>query len=140
MASKADFSEAEWKAMEQGVTGAGMLVSISDTDFTDTIPEVGALASYLAQQRQTSASELVRDLAGARIGSSATRAPWQVESDTLSALRTSTAMLATKAPDEVSAYRELVLGAATAVAATYGGVTRVETDVIAKLEAVLGPE
>src|SRR5262245_42807923 len=34
MATKADFTEDEWKALQRGVTGAGMLVSVSDTDFT----------------------------------------------------------------------------------------------------------
>ena len=45
MATKADFTEDEWEAMRKGVTGAGMLVSIGDRDFTDTFGEVGASQS-----------------------------------------------------------------------------------------------
>jgi hypothetical protein len=34
-----------WKALfEKGVTGAGMLVSVSDRDFTDSFGEASALA------------------------------------------------------------------------------------------------
>lgn len=39
MAGKADFTEAEWSAMHKGATGTGMLVSLSDRDFTDTFGE-----------------------------------------------------------------------------------------------------
>ena len=47
MATKADFTEDEWKTMQKGVTGAGMLVSVSDRDFTDSFGEASALAKYL---------------------------------------------------------------------------------------------
>ncbi len=36
MAGKADFTEDEWKELQQGVTGAGMLVSTAHRDFTDS--------------------------------------------------------------------------------------------------------
>jgi hypothetical protein len=54
MASKADFTEDEWKAMEKGVTGTGLLVSVSDRDFTDTFGEAGALARFLAESSRAS--------------------------------------------------------------------------------------
>ena len=48
MAGKADFSEDEWDALQKGVTGAGMLVSVADRDFTDSFGEASALAKQLA--------------------------------------------------------------------------------------------
>ena len=63
MATKAEFTEDEWKALQKGVTGAGTLVSVSDRDFTDSFGEASALAKHLGRARKTSASELVRDLA-----------------------------------------------------------------------------
>ena len=36
MAGKADFTEGEWEALQKGVTGAGMLVSVAHRDFTDS--------------------------------------------------------------------------------------------------------
>ena len=43
MATKADFSETEWQAMQRGITGAGMLVSVADQDFTDSFGESSAI-------------------------------------------------------------------------------------------------
>jgi len=52
MATKADFTEEEWKTLQKGVTGAGLLVSAGDRDFTDSFGEATALAKYLGAQRE----------------------------------------------------------------------------------------
>ena len=52
MATKAEFTDEEWQAMHKGVTGAGMLVSVSDADFTDSFGEAGALAKFVGAQRR----------------------------------------------------------------------------------------
>ena len=138
MATKADFTEDEWKMMQKGVTGAGMLVSVSDRDFTDSFGEASALAKHLGRQRESGATELIRDLAHAKAtGFGFTDSPQEVETETLAALRSSVATLAAKASDEVDSYRELVLGTATSVAEAKGGVTDVEAATIAKLEDAL---
>ena len=139
MATKADFSEDEWKTMQKGITGAGTLVSVSDRDFTDTFGEASALAKYLGSQRESGASDLIRELAHAKgTGFGFTDSPQEVETETLAALRSSVATLAAKAPDEVETYRELVLGIGAFVAEAKGGVTDVEAATIAKLEDALG--
>jgi hypothetical protein len=139
MATKADFTEDEWTTMQKGVTGAGMLVSVSDRDFTDSFGEASALAKYLGQQRETNSSELMRELANIRgTGFGMTDSPQQVEAETLAALAAATATLAAKAADDVDAYKALVVGVATYVAEAKGGVTDVETATIAKLEEALG--
>jgi hypothetical protein len=139
MATKADFTDEEWKALQRGVTGAGTLVSVSHRDFTDSFGEASALAKYLAEQHQSGSSALMREIAHARgTGFGFTDSPQDVEAGTLEALRSSIATLAAKAPDEVDAYRELVLGTATHVAEAKGGVTDEETAAIAKLEEALG--
>ena len=66
MATKADFTEDEWETMSKGVTGAGMLVSIGDRDFTDTFGEVAALAQRLSEERKEGQSQLIRELATGR--------------------------------------------------------------------------
>ena len=138
MATKTDFTEAEWKAMEKGVTGAGMLVSVSDRDFTDSFGEASALAKALAAHRE-SPSELVRELSGTRgTGFGMTASPNEVESETLASLTFALAAIGAKAPDEVDAYRRLVLDVATAVAEAKGGVKPGEAATLAKLEAALG--
>jgi hypothetical protein len=140
LATRADFTEEEWKTMEQGVMGAGLLVSLSDPDFTDTFGEASAIAKHLAEQRSSAASELIRELAGVRgrggFGITDSRA--EVEAETLEALRSATGLLGAKAPDEVEAYRELVLGVAERAATAKSGVEEAETATIQKVREALG--
>lgn len=138
MATKNDFTEEEWKTMQKGLTGAGMLVSVSDPDFTDSFGEAGSLAKYLAEQ-QRSGSGLLRELAhvhGTGFGLTASRE--KAETETLDALRTAVATLQAKAPDDLAAYREAVIGAAEDVARAKSGVEPSETDAIAKIKEALG--
>ena len=138
MATKADFSEDEWKALQKGVTGAGMLVSVSERDFTDSFGEATAIAKYLANQHETSESALVRDLANVRkTGFGLTDSPQEVEAETLEALRSALGTLGAKAADEVDAYKRLVLGLAEHTAGAKGGVGPQETAAIEKLRQAL---
>jgi hypothetical protein len=140
MATKADFTEDEWETLRKGVAGAGMLVSIGDRDFTDTFGEVGALAKRLSEERKESRSPLMRELATGRpSGFGLTASPEEVEAQTLEALRSATAILAAKAPDEAGAYRQLLLDVAEAVADAKGGVKPGETGAIDKITEALGP-
>lgn len=140
MATKTDFSEDEWKAMHKGVTGAGMLVSASDADFTDSFGEAKALAKELVEERTQGATQLVRELAssgGTGFGFAASRD--KVEAETLESLRSTMTLLATKAPEEQEPYQQLVLAVAERVAeAKGGGVSQQETDAIAKIKEALG--
>ena len=140
MATKEDFTEEEWKAMQKGVTGAGFLVSAGDRDFTDSFGEAGALAKYLAGQRETSESELIRELANVRRSGFRTDGlrPGGTGRD-VAALGDALATLAAKAPDEISAYRRLVLDAAEAVAEAKGGVKPGETAALEAIKEALGP-
>ena len=140
MATRADFTDDEWETMRKGVTGAGMLVSIGDRDFTDTFGEVGALAKRLSEERKESSSELMRELASGRpSGFGLTASPEEVESETLNALRSATAILEAKAPEEAGTYRRLVFAVAESVADAKGGVKPGETGAIDKIKDALGP-
>src|SRR5689334_9702523 len=110
MATKADFTEDEFETIQRGVSGAGMLVSLADRDFTDSFGEAKALAKYLSGQRDQSQSTLVRDVAaihGTKFGFGTS--PTELEEGTLGSIRTAVATIAAKAPDDSGAYRELVL-------------------------------
>ncbi len=138
MAGKADFSEQEWDALEKGVTGAGMLVSVAHRDFTDSFGEAKALAKDMAANRESS-SALVRELAATHsTGFGVFTSPAEVEKETLEALGTAVAALTAKAPDDLAAYRAFVLEVANAVAEAKGGVAAEETAAIAKIGAALG--
>jgi hypothetical protein len=139
VAAKADFTEDEWTALQKGVTGAGMLVSLSDRDFTDTFGEVGALAKVLATQRESGSSELVRELAHVRGSGFGFRdSLGEVESETLDALRTSLDTLAAKAPDEIEGYRALVLAVAETVGEAKGGLSDDEAAALDKIRTAVG--
>jgi hypothetical protein len=124
--------------MQKGVTGAGLLVSVGDKDFSDSFGEAGALAKYLAEQRDQNASELMREVAhvhGSGFGFTASQQ--EVETETVAALRSAAASLGAKAPDDAAAYRLLVLGVAETVAEAKGGVKPGETAAIATIEEAL---
>ena len=57
MPTKADFSEDEWQAMQKGITGAGMLVSVTDRDFTDSFGEASAMQVLADSVRRARASD-----------------------------------------------------------------------------------
>jgi hypothetical protein len=137
-ATRADLTEAEWAALQKGITGSAMLVSLADRDFTDSFGEVGALAKYLQGQQVAGASGLVRELAkthgtGFGLGTS----PEKMRTETIDALNASLQTLRAKAPDEVDGYRQLVLGACQAVAEAKGGVTTVEATMLEQIQAAL---
>ena len=138
MAGKADFTEDEWKELQQGVTGAGMLVSTAHRDFTDAFGEASAVAKQLAAHRE-SESQLVRELSETRgTGFGLVASPKEVVEETINALGAGVAVLGEKAPDELDAYRSLVLDVATAVAEAKGGVKDEETAAIERIKAALG--
>jgi hypothetical protein len=140
MATKSDFTAAEWETLEKGVTGAGMLVSLADANLFDSFKETGAMAGYLNEARQNSPSTLVRDLAATRgtgfgFGTSAE----DLEKGTLDSLRSALATLQAKAPAETSAYTSFVIGVAESVAKAVSGVSASETTAIEKIKGVLQP-
>ena len=138
MAAKTDFTDDEWKDLQQGVTGAGLLVSSAHRDFTDSFGEASAVAKQLAAHRE-SESQLVRDLAGTHsTGFGLVASPKEVVEGTIDALGASVAVLGAKAPDELEAYRDLVLDVATAVAEAKGGVKDEEAAAIVRIKAALG--
>jgi hypothetical protein len=138
MAGKADFTSEEWEALQKGVTGAGVLVSLADRGFFDTFKEVGALAKHLAEARRESTSPLIRDLAEVRgTGFGFTSSPHEVETETLQALRSSMSTLQSKAPDDAPAYREFVLTVARSVGGAAKETAVAESDAIDKIEAAL---
>ncbi len=139
MASKADFTEEEWEAMQKGITGAGLLVAISDRGFFDTFKEANALAKHLRAAHAKSESALVRDLAeahGRPFG--LTASPEEVEKGSVDSLHAAVAALEAKSPDDLPAYRQLVIDVAESVAEAAKGVAPSESDAIEMVRSALG--
>jgi hypothetical protein len=139
MAKKADFTEQEWESLQKGVVGAGLLVSVSDRSFFDTFKEAGALSKHVAQAKQNSSSDLVRELADLHgTGFGLTASPDKVENETLEALRTAKATLESKAPHELEPYRQFVVEVAQSVADAAGGGDAAESGAIEKVRSAVG--
>jgi hypothetical protein len=114
-------------------------VSLSDRSFFDTFKEAGALSKHVAQAKQSSSSDLVRELSDVRgTGFGLTSSPDTVERETLDALRTAKATLETKAPDELNSYRQFVVEVAQSVADAAGGGDDAEQNAIEKIKSAFG--
>jgi hypothetical protein len=138
MATKADFTEQEWESLQKGVVGGGLLVSLSDRSFFDTFKEAGAMAKHVAQARQSSSSDLIRELAAVHgTGFGVTSAPEKVEHETLDALHAAKQALEAKAPEELDAYRQLALDVAQSVAAAASGGDAAEQQAIEKVRSAV---
>ena len=138
MAKKSDFTEQEWEALQKGVVGAGLLVSVSDRGFFDTFKEAGALAKHVGTAKQSGSSELVRELSDVRgAGFGLTASPDKVERETLEALQTAKAALEAKAPEELQPYRDFVVEVAQSVAAAAPGGDSSESGAIEKVRSAV---
>ena len=138
MATKSDFTEQEWDALQKGVVGAGLLVSLSDRSFFDTFKEAGALGKHVATAKQSGSSELIRELADVRgAGFGLTASPDKVERETLEALQTAKAALEAKAPEELQPYRDFVVEVAQSVAAAAPGGDSSESGAIEKVRSAV---
>ncbi|MDX6401015.1 MAG: hypothetical protein QOF27_1621 [Gaiellaceae bacterium] len=139
MAKKEDFTEQEWESLQKGVVGAGLLVSLSDRSFFDTFKEAGALGKHVAKAKQSSQSELIRELADVHgTGFGVTSSPDVVERETLDALQAAKRALEAKAPDELEPYREFVLEIARSVSEAAGGGEIAESAAIEKVTSAIG--
>jgi len=137
MAGKADFTEEQWDQLRKGATGAGLLVSVSDRSFLDSLKEASSFAHYLIDARDDD-SELVRDLAsehGTGFGAIAT--PSEVQNAADDALRAAVATLRERAPDELDPYRAFVLALAETVSKAAKGGDEPEAAAIERIKAAL---
>ena len=139
MAKKADFTDDEWTALQRGVTGSAMLVSLADRDFTDTFGEAGAMAKFLQGRQMAESSELIREVVKTHgTGFGLTTSPENLRAETMDALQIAITTLRAKAPDDLDAYRQTVIGVAQAVGDAKGGLTPIETAMIEEIRKVVG--
>jgi hypothetical protein len=139
MATRADFTDEEWKAMEEGITGAGMYVALVDRGFFDNFKEANALAHHMRDAHEHNDSVLVRDLAGGRERPfGMTSSPEEVEQSTVAAIEQAVATLQAKAPEDLPAYRQLVMDVAQSVAEAAKGVSDQENHALDRIRSALG--
>ena len=138
MATKTDFTEQEWKALQGAVTGAGLWVASVDRGFLDTFKEASALAHHLRDAHAKSDSALVRDITGGTDRPfGVTASPAEMEQATTDALRDALAALEAKSAQDVPAYKRLILDVAESVANAAKGVSASESEALARLKVAL---
>ena len=138
MATKADFTEEEWKTLQGGVTGAGTYVATVDRSFFDSFKEASALAHHLRDAHAQSESALIREVAtGHERPFGLTASPEEIEKSTVATLEQAVAMLSAKAPEDLPAYKQLVLDVAQSVAEAAKGVSPQENTALERVRAAL---
>ena len=125
--------------MQEGITGAGLYVAIVDRGFFDSFKEANALAHHLREAHEHNDSVLIRDLAtGHDRPFGATASPEEVERSTVATIEQAVAVLEAKSPEDLPAYRQLVLEVAESVAEAAKGVSPQETQALDHIRAALG--
>jgi hypothetical protein len=138
MATKTEFTEQEWKALQGAVTGAGLWVASVDRGFLDTFKEASALAHHLRDAHEKSDSALVRDIAGGTDRPfGMTASPTEMEQATTDALREALAALEAKSAQDVPVYKRLILDVAESVANAAKGVSASENEALARIKVAL---
>ena len=138
MATKADFTQEEWETMQKGITGAGMFVAISEPGFFDTFKEASALAKHLSEAHAKNDNPLVRELADTHSKPfGVTASPEEVEKATVDSLHAAVAALEAKSPDDLPAYKQLVIDVSESVAEAAKGVAASESNALDTVRSAL---
>jgi hypothetical protein len=138
VATKADFTEQEWEALQGGISGAGLYVASVDRGFFDNFKEASALAHHLRDAHEKSDSALIRDVAsGTHRPFGVTASPAEIEQATREAVQQALAALGAKSPDDVAAYKHVVLDVAQSVAEAAKGVSPSENEALEKIRGWL---
>jgi hypothetical protein len=120
VAAKTDFSAEEWKQLVEAPTVAGMIVLTAAGG--GTFKETFALArAYTDARQQHGASQLLDELVAEKPGFDRHRyrSPQELHDEGLQHLGQTGDLLRARAPEDLPAYREFVLGVATKVAAAH---------------------
>ena len=117
MTGKADFTEEEWHLVVQGPPTAGMIVLTAQRG--GTFRETFSIAkSYVEARKQHGESALLDEIVSAKPELDRTRyhSPEELRQHGLQHLRDAVALLESKAPGDVEAYRRFAVGLAGNVA------------------------
>jgi hypothetical protein len=140
MATKADFTEVEWRTLQWAITDTMAYLSMADPGFWDMFKEASGAAHYIAGVKASSESALVRDLA-ADIKTKRDKAvsgnPTDVSGEVMGRVSEAVTIVSGKAPEDLPAFKGFIIGVAKATAEAAKGTGATEAAAIAKLEAAL---
>lgn len=141
MATKADFTDAQWQELRYAIQDAMAFVAFANgSRFWETVKEATVTAAYIGTQARESRSTLVRDLAGSG-GMSHEKLdpsdPAEFERQVLGTIAEATKIVADTTPDELDAFKEYILGVADAAAEASGAIDEKEELAIDKISSAL---
>lgn len=140
MASKADFNEEEWQTLQWAVTDTMTYLSMADPGFWDTFKEASGAARFLSENKTSSPDLLVRDLASdikVRRDKELTGNPTDMAGSVVARVSEAVALVAEKAPENLYAFREFLLGLAEATAEAVEGIGGLEAGALERIRAAL---
>lgn len=140
MATKADFTEAEWQTLQWTITDTMAYLSMADPGFWDMFKEASGAAHYIAGVETSSQSELIRELAAhikTRRDKALSGNSTDVSGEVMGRVDEAVKLVAAKAPEDLDAFKGFVIGVAKATADAAKGTGPTEAAAIAKLEAEL---
>jgi hypothetical protein len=141
MTSRAQFTDDEWHTLQWAVTDTMAYVSMADEGFWDTFKEASAAAKFMTQAKSSTGSPLVHDLAGdIKFGrdKAVTHDMAEMAGEVTARVRQAADLVAAKAPGELEAFKDFILGVAQTTAEASKGVDEHETRALEKLRAALG--
>jgi hypothetical protein len=141
MATKADFSEAEWQVLRWAVSDTMAYLSMADPGLWDTFKEAGAAAKYMAGIKVAGDNALMRELAGdtnMKRDKEVAGNPADIAGEVVERVTEAAELVANKAPEDLEAFKALVIGVAKATAAAAKGTGPAEVAAIERLEKTLG--
>jgi hypothetical protein len=138
MATRADFTDEEWKTLKVGLLGAGMTVSVSDGGLISAFKEAAGVGRAL--QAEVARGGLVGEMANMTVGrpSKDDMGGRNVGTAVLVALQSARAILEAKAPEELVAYQLAVVSVAQAAAEASKGVQPAEAATIEAIKGAVG--
>ena len=141
MASKVDFTEAEWQVLQWALSNSIAFVSMADRGFWDTFKEASGVAKVIAAARTESDNALVRDLASdlkAGRDKEAMANPADIAAGVTERVAEAAALVAEKAPEDLEAFKAFIVSIAEAAAEAADGVAPTEAGALEKIKAALG--
>jgi len=140
MATKAAFTDAEWQVLQWAVADTVTYLSMADPGLWDTFKETSKAVKYIADMRTASESLLVRELAAdahTRRDKDLSGDPAAVADEVTGRISLAVSILKGKAPDDLDAFREFIMGVGKATAEAAHGMGPAEEAALTKLGAAM---
>lgn len=141
MATKTDFTSAEWQTLQWSIADTMTYLSLADPGFWDMFKEANGAARYIAAAREDSPSSFVRELAAdikTKRDKEVSGNPTDVAGEVIERVNEAIEIVSAKAPEELDGFKAFVIGIAKATAEAAKGTGLTEARAISRLEAALG--